>query len=156
MHLNMWWPNPSHVCDDTKCILTCVDKNPSNSSEDTNCILTCADETHPILIRKQIVPQLRLLNPSLAARPQNVSQHVLTKPLPCPHGHYTHLTKSWPNSSDASEHTNCMYTLLTKPISCQWAHKMHLNKCWKNPSHANQDTNWISTFTDRRGHRMHF
>ena len=47
MHLNVWWPNPSDVREDTRCISICW-PNSSNVSEDTKCILTCVDQKNPM------------------------------------------------------------------------------------------------------------
>ena len=101
MHLNLCWPDASHASEDPKCISTCVDQTPpmtartqnasqhvltkrlpcqrgnktylnmcwpnlSNDSEDTKYISSCVDQT-----------------PLMPARSQNVSQHLLTKILPC-------------------------------------------------------------------------
>ena len=62
--------------------------DPSHASENTKCIPSFVDQTHP-----------------MPARTQNVSQHVLTKPLPCQWGHEMYLNLCWPNLSHASEDT---------------------------------------------------
>ena len=90
MHLNMWWPNPSHSSEDTKCILTCVDQihpmpeitqmclnlcwsNPFHASEETNYIST-SHESEDTKYFSTCVDQIF----PMPARTQNVSQHVLT------------------------------------------------------------------------------
>ena len=88
----------------------------------------------------------------MPARTQNVSQHVLTKSLPCQRG----LKMSWPNLPDASEDRKWISTCgvqtfsmpaKTKIISwCvdQIPTKMYLNMNWPNPSHDREDTKCIS------------
>jgi hypothetical protein len=127
MYLNMCWPNPSHASEDVKSISTCVDEtppipartpnasqlvliktlpcqwglkmylnicwpNPSHASEDRKCNSTCVEQT-----------------PTMAARTQSVSQHVLTKSLP-QNGHKMHLNLCWPNTTHASENTKWIST----------------------------------------------
>jgi hypothetical protein len=72
----------------------------------------------------------------MTARTQNVSQHVLTKPLIYQPGHKMHLNMYRRNSSNASKDTKCISTcidqahpmpakaknashhVLTKPLPC--------------------------------------
>ena len=123
--------------------------NPFHATWDTKYISTCVDQTY--LMR---------------ARTRNVSQHVLTKRLPCQRRHKMYLLMYWPYPNYASEDTKCISTyvdytrpmqtrtqidsqlVLTKPIPCQLGHKIYLNLCWPNPSHASEDLKWISTFFD--------
>ena len=52
---------------------------PLHASQDTKCISTSVEQTT-----------------TKAARTENASQHVLTKPIQCPRGHKMHLNLCWP------------------------------------------------------------
>ena len=69
--------------------------NPVHASEDTSTISTCVDESHP-----------------MPARPQNVSQLVLTKPISCQRGHKLKLNVYWPRT----ELINASHHVLTKSL----------------------------------------
>ena len=53
MHLNMCRPNPSHACEDTKCISTCVDKTHLMLARTQN-VSTCVDQTHRLPSRTKM------------------------------------------------------------------------------------------------------
>ena len=91
MHLNMCWPIPSYAIEDTKFIPACVDQtkpsqrifkmhlkiyypNLTHAIQDTKYISNCVDQTYP-----------------MPARTQDVSQLVLTNPLPCQRGNTMYL-----------------------------------------------------------------
>ena len=163
MYLKLCWPNPTHASENTKCFSAFVDKNPpmlmirqnyfnmyrpntSNAIEDTKCISTFVDQTPPI-----------------PSRTQNLSQHVLTKPILCQQEHKIDLKLRWPNKSHCSEDIkyisigvwqtppmpartkNTSQLLLTKPKTCQRGHKTYLNMCWPNHYHASEEKKCIST-----------
>ena len=107
------------------------------------------------------------LNPTLPARTQNSSQHVL-KPLPCPRGLKIYLNICWPNprphsSEDTKyistfvERTTPMPTttqnvsqhVLTKIIPSQRELKLYVNLCWPKVSHDSEDTKWIWTCVEQ-------
>ena len=116
--------------------------NLSQSWDDTKCISTCVDQMRP-----------------MPARKQNVSQKVLTKPVPCLQGREIYLNMCWQNPSHSSEETKCISRcdvqtppslgmtqnpsqhVLTKQNPCQRGRIMHLNMCWPNPSHAARTQN---------------
>ena len=85
--------------------------NSSHDSKDTKCISTCFDN-----------------KPPKSARTQNVSQLVLTKPLPCKRWHKIFLNMWWPNPTHASEETRSISTPLL---------------------HASTDSNSIATRIDQ-------
>ena len=140
MLLNMCWPNPTHASKHTKCIWTCFDYI-NDANEDTKCIWTCIEQTN-----------------SISARTQNVSQHVLTKQIPCQRGRKMNLNMSWSNPSHTNQAKQCISTctpsmpaktqnvsqfqthympartknVLTKYIQCKRGHKMFVNICWVN------------------------
>jgi len=122
-HLNMFWPNPSHASEDTKCISTSIEQNPScqrgqkmhlymcwpnpsHANEDTKCIATCVDKTPPLPVRKT-----------------NLSQHVLTKPIPWQRGCKMHPNMCWPNPSHTSEDTKFISTSGHQNLPCQQGNK---------------------------------
>ena len=141
MYLNLRGPKPSNVCEDTNMCLHVLAKlikrqrghkmhrylwtrsmpaktqhvttTRSLAREDTKCISTCIDPTPPMSLRAQ-----------------NVSLHVLSKPIPCLRGHKIYLNLCWPN-----------------PFILQRKHRKHLNLCWTYLSHASVDTKCI-TFDD--------
>ena len=87
---------------------------------------------------------------------KNVSQHVLTKPLPC-------HQKCHPKPTHASDYIKCISTcvdqippmperkqnesqyVMTKLMQGQLVHKMHIYMCWPNPFLASEDTKCSST-----------
>ena len=97
MFLNLCWPNVSLACFDRKCILTCVDQITQKKRAHIKYILTCVNQTH-------IMP----------AKTQNLSQFVLTKPLPFQHGNNMYLNFSCPNASLASDATKFKSTWFEK------------------------------------------
>ena len=103
INLNMCWPNQCHASQNTKCI-TCFAKP----------------------ARKMYLNRYDQ-NPSMPARKQNVSQHVITNPIPC---HTRTL--------------NISQVALTKRFQFQRGHEMR-HICWQNKSHAKEDTKFIST-----------
>ena len=81
---------------------------------------------------------------------QNISQLMLTKPLPCQRGHKIYLTLCWQNISHAREDTKCSLICVDQgPKMAAWTHKIHLNMRWQNPSHDSEDTKCISTCVDQ-------
>ena len=94
MYRNMCLLNLSHDREDSICNATCVDQNPSQASEQLNicwriiphasddwkCTSTCDEQTLP-----------------KPTRTQNLSQLLLTKPLPYQQGHKMHLSMCWQN-----------------------------------------------------------
>ena len=110
-------------------------------SEDTKCISTCVDQTHPMHVSTQ-----------------NVSQLVLTKPIPCQRKQKMLLNTWWPNRFHPTEDTKCISTcidqtppmpartqntsqhVLTKP-----SHDREDTKCRPKTSHASEDTKFTST-----------
>ena len=97
-----------------------------HASEDTKFISTCVGQTHP-----------------MPAKPQNVSQLVLIKLLPCQRALKMYRNKCWRNSSHASEDTkyisNCVDQTYPMPakIKC-------VNMCWPNASNACKDAIYIT------------
>ena len=110
MNINLCWPNPSHASEEIKCISNYVD---------TKFISTCVDQTPP-----------------MPARPLNVSQHVLTKPLPCYQGHKC--------ISPCVEQTPPMRAR-TQPPPYQRGNQIYLNMWCPILYHASEDTKYIST-----------
>ena len=140
MNLAMWWPNLSHASEDkkcislyltnpiqasevTKCISTSIEQNPSyqrgqkmhlymcwpnpsHASEDTKCIATCVDKTPPLPVRKT-----------------NLSQHVLTKPIPWQRECKMHPNMCWPNPSHTSKDTKFISTCGHQNLPCQQGNK---------------------------------
>ena len=91
----------------------------------------------------------------MPSRTQNISQIVLTKPIPCQQGHKMYLNLCWTNHPHVSENRKYISTCVdqTYPMpaqhlcwtKCQWRHKMYLNLCWPNNSDASEDTKCNST-----------
>jgi hypothetical protein len=97
--------------------------NLSQPWDDIKCISACVDQM-------QLMP----------AWMQNISQKVLTKPVPCQRGREIYLDMCWQNPSHSSEETKCISTcvnqtkpmpkrthnasqhVLTKPHPCQRGH----------------------------------
>ena len=88
-------------------------RNPSFTNEDTKFLSTCLDQTPPLLARKQ-----------------NVSQHVMYKPIPWQREHKC-ISKSINQSHPMPARTKQISEImLQQPLSCQRGHKMHLNISW--------------------------
>ena len=131
MHHNMWSPNPTHANEDkivcqvvlTKPIpcqwrlemnLNICWTNRSLAREDSNCISICVDQT-----------------PRSTARRQNVSQHMLSKPIPCQRRKKMWLNLCWPDTPMLSMRQNVFQHVTT------------------NPSRASEDTKCISACIDQ-------
>ena len=89
MHLNLWWPNLSHVSGDTTYI------SPSHASEDTTCISSCVDRT-----------------PHMPTRTKNASELVMTKTHHKSARTNIYLNLCYPNHSHDSNETNCIRTCI--------------------------------------------
>ena len=74
-----------------KIYLTLCCPNTSRSSKDTKHISTCTDQNLPCQQWDEMY--LNMLRPYLshASNAKNVSQHVMTKPIPCQRGYKMHL-----------------------------------------------------------------
>ena len=92
----------------------------------------------------------------------NVSQPVLTKPIPCQRGlkmliksiprmrgHKKYLNMCWPNPSHACEDTKYIVTCVDKPITWKPGQRKHLSLGWTNTSHVSEQTICISTCVDQ-------
>ena len=125
IYLNLCWPNPSHISEDTKCISICTKLLPSQRGHkmylkmcwpnascacaDTSCIPTCVEETQP-----------------MRAETQNATQSVLAKP-----SHSSEDTKCISIWVDQIHHLPARPQIasqhvLSKPILCQRGHRMCL------------------------------
>ena len=165
MHLNMRWTNTSHASEETKCISTFVERTPSSpkrtqnvsnkcwpnsshASEDTKCVSTCVDKSPLKVMRTRNVSKL-VFKP-LQLGTQNISQHVLTKPVPCQREHKMHLILHIKPIPSTANTQNVSQNLMTKPLFCQQVDKMchedirnpcqrgskiYIKNCWLNPSH---------------------
>ena len=144
IYLNSCWPKPSHARVDTKCVPTCVDQTP------------------PMPARTQNLCNMCCKIPLNAIEGKHVSQHMMTKPLPCQRGNKVHLHLLWPNPSYIGENTMYIWTCVDqnpwKPTRTQHVSQHALsnpshtikdtkciNICWPNASHSNEDTKSIST-----------
>ena len=103
----------------------------------------------------------------MPARTQNISQVVLSKPIPCQIGPKIYFNSCWTNISHAWEDTKYIWTcvhksypmpawtqnsslsVLTKRLPFQRGQIMHLNTCCPNPSHASKDKKGISTCVEQ-------
>jgi hypothetical protein len=85
----------------------------------------------------------------MPARKQNVSQHVLTKPILCQQGTKCILTCVDQTHPMPARKQNVSQIEFTKPIQCQRGHKINLNLCRPNSPHASKDTKLISTYVDK-------
>ena len=154
------WPNPFHASADTKWISKCVDKTPLMPAKTQNVFLLLL--TKPIK-RRQHKMHLNMFwaNSSHAIEPQNVSQHVLFKLIPCLREHNRYLTTcKWghkmylnmccPNRPHASEYSKYVTTCVEQTHPMPGRHKMYLNLCLLNPSNAvrTQNTSLVLTCVD--------
>ena len=89
MYLKMRWPSSSHWREDKKLYLNLCWPNLFHISVATKCIITC---------------------PHMPAKTQNVSQHVLTKPLAFQRGHNRHFNTFWQNPSHDTKDKKCFST----------------------------------------------
>ena len=97
VYLNLWWPKSYHACEDTKCISTCQRGQKmhhnmswlilSHASEDTKCISTYVGQTLPCQRRKKRISTCVEQTSLMPTKKSNVSQIVLTKPIPYLRGH---------------------------------------------------------------------
>ena len=106
--------------------------NPNHANEDTKWILTCVYQTNPMPVRTQ-----------------NVTQQMLTKPIPCRRGHnmYLKLCKTNPPMTGRTQIV-CQH-VFTIHIPWMPGHTMYLNVCWSNPSLASENTKCISIWVDQ-------
>ena len=135
--------------------------NTSNAIEDTKCISTFVDQTPPI-----------------PSRTQNLSQHVLTKPILCQQEHKIYLKMRWQNKSHCSEDIkyisigvwqtppmpamiqNVSQNILINPILYQRGHKIYLNMSGTNPYHGSKNSKCIQHVLTKplpcqRGHKIY-
>ena len=92
VYLNLCWPKSYHACEDTKCISTCQRGQKmhhnmswlilSHASEDTKCISTYVEQTLPCQRRKKCISTCVEQTSLMPTKKSNVSQIVLTKPIP--------------------------------------------------------------------------
>ena len=156
----MWWLNPSHASDDTRCISKCADKTTPMSARKHKIHFTMCWPNPLMTVGTQNVSQRLLKNPSNSSEDikcnsrsvdqicwphipltKNLSQHVFIKPIPC-----------------IAKIQNAYKLVLTN--LCKRAHKMHINLCWPNPNHASQTIKCISGCVDKtppmaKRRRMH-
>ena len=146
---NMEKLNPSHASNDTKCISTCVDKthtmptstqnvsqneltnlNPTQRGHKIHLNLCCPNPSHDTKNTKRILTCVIFISssvdqtPPMPAMTQNVSQLVLTKPIPCNREHKMYLNLDCLNSAHEIEEKISSLQVLTKPLLCQRGHKI--------------------------------
>ena len=102
--------------------------NPPHASDNTKCNSTCVDQITPI-----------------SAKTQNLSKHLLTKPLWFQRGHKIYLNGCWPNPSLVSKDTKCITTCddQTPPMPARTIDAS------QNSSNASEDTKCISACVDQ-------
>jgi len=149
MHLNLCCQNIFHASKDMVCISTCVAQpiacqreykmhlnfcwpNPTHVGEDTKFISTCVEKAHP-----------------LPARTQNVSQHVLTKPVLCQRGHKVHLNMCWSYVSNASNEKKRISSFVDQTQSMQAKKWNKSQQALNKPISCPSDTKCISTCVDQ-------
>jgi hypothetical protein len=109
--LELTKPNP-HMPTITKNKAQHVLAKHYHASTGTKSIATCGDQTH-----------------SIQERSEKVSQHALTKLMPCHRAQKMHINMCWPDPTHISENTKCYQQALTKPLSFQRATEMHITLC---------------------------
>ena len=150
MHINMFWPNPTHASDNINCFSTWVYQSspmPARTQNSSQHVLT-----KPIPCHRGHKMNLNWCWPNVtdvSEGKRKLLQLVLTKTNPWKRGHKTYLNMSWPNTSPASEDTKCFPTsvdqtphmteriqsviqhVLAKPLPSQRGQNMQLNMCWQ-------------------------
>ena len=81
----------------------------------------------------------------MQGRSENVSQHVLSKPIPCQRGHKMYLNLCGQTPPMPARTQNVSQTVLRKRLSFQQERKRRLNFCWQNTTHVSDDRKCIST-----------
>ena len=110
------------------------DRTPPMSCEDSKWMSTGVEQTHYMPARTQNLSKHVLIKPlSMSAWKQNEFKHVLTKPIPCQRRNKMHLNMCRLNNTNVARTQIVYQHVLTKPIQCQRRQKMNLNMCW--PTH---------------------
>jgi hypothetical protein len=131
IHLNMYWPNHSHPCEDTKSIstyveqthrlivkaLNCVKQIHPMKQENGKCIWTCVEENHPDACEdtKCISTCVDQTSPMKTKNTKCISTWD-DKILPWLRGPNMHLNLYWPKSSMSARTKNLTQHVLTKAL----------------------------------------